>query len=69
MLVVSTSRDHCYCEDFDPINLEEERVTYNETAWCDKLKRQRHRRRPDSCYAKNEQVCLFIRLFYCLLGC
>ncbi|XP_072027296.1 LOW QUALITY PROTEIN: voltage-dependent calcium channel subunit alpha-2/delta-3-like [Amphiura filiformis] len=60
MLIVQDMACECNLmeewEDFEmeKIELDPRKVEYNETAWCDKLKRQRHRRRPDTCHFQHE---------------
>eukprot|EP00057_Strongylocentrotus_purpuratus_P002955 XP_003725588.1 PREDICTED: voltage-dependent calcium channel subunit alpha-2/delta-3 isoform X1 [Strongylocentrotus purpuratus] len=49
LLLVIQDRD-CTCEPRDSVQLDPIEVEYNETAWCQKLRQFKTRRRPDTCF-------------------
>ncbi|XP_033647873.1 voltage-dependent calcium channel subunit alpha-2/delta-3-like [Asterias rubens] len=51
LLVVDSD---CECLVTDPINLQPTKVVYNSVEWCERLRTQTHRRRPESCHSEHE---------------
>ncbi|XP_041460699.1 voltage-dependent calcium channel subunit alpha-2/delta-3-like isoform X2 [Lytechinus variegatus] len=49
LLLVIQDRD-CSCNARNSIQLDPEEVIYNETAWCQRLRQFKTRRRPDTCF-------------------
>ncbi|XP_071808391.1 voltage-dependent calcium channel subunit alpha-2/delta-3-like isoform X2 [Asterias amurensis] len=51
LLVVDSD---CECVVTDPINLQPTKVVYNSVEWCERLRTQTHRRRPESCHSEHD---------------
>ncbi|XP_022096013.1 voltage-dependent calcium channel subunit alpha-2/delta-3-like isoform X4 [Acanthaster planci] len=52
LLLLMVDQD-CTCDVLRPINLEPVRVEYNSSQWCERLRTQVHRRRPEYCHSQH----------------